>query len=118
MRKLYQEQFLDGLTLMKRSIIIITLAVLINSCASNENTEGYIVNGTIQGVKSGKAKLMRTNNSDRTSKAIDSIDFSDGKFTLKGKLESPEMMSLVIEPGSWSFEIFMEHNNISIKIGR
>lgn len=99
---------------MKRSIIIITLAVLINSCASHENTGGYIVNGTIQGVRSGTVKLMRTNNSDRTSKAIDSFDFSDGKFTLKGKLESPEMMTLVIEPGNWSFEIFIEHSNISV----
>ena len=99
---------------MKRSIIIITLAVLINSCASHKNNEGYTINGAIQGVKSGKVKLMRNNNADRTSKVIDSTDFSDGEFTLKGKLESPEMMSLVIEPGSWSFPIFMEHSNISV----
>lgn len=100
---------------MKYPVIVIALLIILNGCTERGKNEGYTLNGIIRGVPAGKVKLTRTNLDDRTSTTMDSADFTGGKFTLKGKLESPEMMNLVIEPGNWSFQVFMENTEITVK---
>lgn len=83
-------------------------------CGQQQSTEGYTINATLKGIDSGIVKLVRNNQEDRTSSTIDSINFTGGKFELKGKLKSPEMMSIVIEPGNWSFPVFVENSAITV----
>lgn len=90
------------------------IILLMTGCGQNQNTDGYTINGTIKGIDSGFVKLMKYNQTDRTSTTVDSVKFSGGKFELKGKLESPEMMSLKIEPGNWSIPVFMENSTITV----
>ncbi|MBS1738650.1 MAG: AhpC/TSA family protein [Bacteroidetes bacterium] len=87
---------------------------LMTGCGQNPTTGGYTINGTIKGVDSGLVKLVKFNQDDRTTATIDSVKFNEGKFELKGKLESPEMMSVTIEPGNWSFPVFVENSKITV----
>lgn len=88
---------------------------LLSSCAQHQYPEGYAINGTIKGVPSGKVKLVRNNAADRTTTVVDSADFKEGSFALKGKVASPEVMTLLIEPGNWSVPVFVENSVITIK---
>lgn len=93
----------------------ITILFLVVGCGQNKSGgEGYTINGTLKGIDSGLVKLVRYNQTDRTSATVDSIKFSEGKFSLKGKLESPEMMNVTIEPGNWSMPVFMENSPITV----
>ena len=93
---------------------IFILPILLGSCAQDQYPEGYTLQGTISGVRSGKARLVKHNTADRTTTTIDSAEIKEGRFTLKGKLESSEMMTLTVEPGNWSVPVFVENNEISI----
>lgn len=95
-------------------LLIILLIVILSGCAETKSTDGYEITGTIEGLKDGQVKLMR-GNKDRTSTTIDSAEVKDGKFALKGKVESPQIMSLNFEPGTWSMSLFMENSPITIK---
>lgn len=93
----------------------ISLFLIAGGCAQNQYPEGYSVSGTIEGIPVGKVKLVKANSADRTTTTIDSAEFKEGRFTLQGKVESPEMMTLMIEPGNWSVPVFVENNQITIK---
>ncbi len=91
-----------------------TIIFMMSGCGQNSSPGGYTISGTLTGIDSGFVKLQRNNQEDRTSSTIDSIKFTGGKFELKGKLESPEMMSIVIVPGNWSFPVFVENSAITV----
>lgn len=84
-------------------------------CNQGEENNGYTINGTIKGIDSGMVKLLKNNQENRTSATVDSIEFKDGKFTLNGAVKSPEMMTVLIEPGKWSFTVFVENSKITVE---
>jgi thiol-disulfide isomerase/thioredoxin len=110
---------------MKNAIIAssLFLAIPFFGCNTNNNTvpnpqkpsEGYTISGEIGGLTEGIAKLTRRNDDDRSVKTIDSAAFKNGMFHLKGKLDYPQVLRLSIEPGNWSFEVFVENSDIKIK---
>lgn len=100
---------------MLNKFIITALVIFITSCSQQQPADSYTISGTIEGVNSGTVKLVRSARVDKTSPAVDSTDLANGKFVLKGKLKAPELMKLVIEPGNWSFEIFVENGKITIE---
>jgi thiol-disulfide isomerase/thioredoxin len=91
--------------------LLLTLA----SCNSHQPDDSYQINGTLKGIDSGLVKLVKYNDGDRTSKTLDSVKFSHGIFELKGKVDQPEMMSLIIEPGNWVTQVFVEQGKITIQ---
>jgi thiol-disulfide isomerase/thioredoxin len=102
---------------MKKNFLICFVAVFVfiacnNSKKVNENT-GYTLKGTIKGIDSGTVKLTSYNEDDRTSKTLDSAAFKNGVFELKGSAE-PQMVSVMIEPGNWSFKIFLEDTVLNV----
>lgn len=87
--------------------------LILGSCSQSPN--GYTVKGTIKGIDSGMVKLVQFHQNARTSTTIDSATVSHGAFIVEGKIESPEMMSLVLEPGNWSIPVFMENSAITVE---
>jgi thiol-disulfide isomerase/thioredoxin len=101
----------------KNNLVLLGSLLLLFSCnnsQSQSDNDGYIIKGTIKGVPEGMIKLVTNNQDDRTSKTIDSVNFKDGAFELKGKTETPQMVSVIIEPGNWSFQVFLENKPLTI----
>ncbi len=99
--------------LVKGVGLMTLLALAVAACTPEKKNE-YNVTGTISGVDSGMVKLIKSNREDRTSTTVDSLEFTDGSFVLSGKLDNPEMMTILITPGNWRFNFFMENNDIKI----
>ncbi|MBL4676814.1 MAG: AhpC/TSA family protein [Mucilaginibacter sp.] len=94
------------------------LMVLVFACAFSEAkaqaTDGYILTGTIKGVRSGKVKITLANEEDRISKTLDSGRVTNGKFVLKGKIATPVMVSILFVPGNFSSQFFLEKGAINV----
>ncbi|WP_316791315.1 TlpA disulfide reductase family protein [Pedobacter frigoris] len=101
---------------LKISLLTVVTLVAAASCAQNKQANGYVISGKIKGVNSGMVKLMRHNDSDRTSKAVDSAVLKNGVFELKGRTDNPEVMSLQFSPGNWGMRLFVENSKIAVDI--
>lgn len=93
---------------------------IIVSCSSgytdnSAKPSGYSISGKINGIHSGTVKLKRYNQDDGSTTTIDSTVFSRDTFRLKGVMEYPQMLSLVVDPGNWSFPFFVENSIITIQ---
>lgn len=103
---------------MKRNNIVILASLVALTACNNSGTqdknEGFTVKGTIKGIPQGTVKLVSFNEDDRTSKTIDSASFKDGSFEIKGTTDAPQMVSVTIEPGNWSFPIFLENKPLTV----
>lgn len=93
-------------------ISLIVMASCNNSRTVNKN-EGYTIKGTIKGIDSGMVKLISNNEDDRTAKTLDSVNFHGGTFEFKGNAEL-QMVSVNIEPGNWSFQLFLDDTTLNI----
>jgi thiol-disulfide isomerase/thioredoxin len=101
----------------KGSTIILCSLLVLAGCTSSESqskNRGYLVKGTIKGVPQGTIKLVSYNEDDRTSTTIDSAEIKNGSFEIQGKLDAAQMASVMIQPGNWSFQIFLENNPLTI----
>jgi len=94
-------------------IIFYTVALVV-SIGACKNEEGYVIKGQLTGIPAGKVTLVSYNETDRTTHVIDSIDFSKSSFVLKGRLDVPQMISLVVDPGHFTMQIFLENSKIRI----
>jgi thiol-disulfide isomerase/thioredoxin len=61
-------------------------------------------------------KLVSYNEDDRTSTTLDSVEFDNGAFEIRGRIPTPQMVSVVIEPGNWAFQAFLENKPLTITI--
>lgn len=102
---------------MKKYVMICVIASVImasfTQCKQAENKQ-YVISGSIKGVTSGTVKLVYQNDDDRTLKTIDSGKVTDGKFELKGDIGTPKMVTVMVEPGGWSFSAFVENAPITL----
>ncbi|MBS1919479.1 MAG: AhpC/TSA family protein [Bacteroidetes bacterium] len=92
----------------------LTLSAFMFGCGQKNDNKSYSIKGTITGIDSGLVKLVRNNMDDRTSTTMDSARFSNGKFSLQGTVSGPEVMTVVIKPGNWSFQVFVENTLLNI----
>ena len=101
----------------KWSIISAAMLALMGCNTSNsQDNSGYIVKGTLKGIPQGAVKLASYNEDDRTSKTIDSAKFKNGVFEIRGKVDAAQMVTVTLEPGNWSFQIFMENRPLTITV--
>lgn len=88
---------------MKKIFLMAAAAVLAASC----NNNGYVIKGTIEGLQDSVVYLMNAD-----SQAIDSTTVSNGSFTFKGKVDTPQMVYLLTNRPIMS--LFLENGKIQI----
>jgi len=91
---------------MRKIFLLLISCVVLFSCTQDAS---YTINGTIDGATDEKVTLQL-----RGSEPIDSVNMVDGKFTLTGTVESPEMFYLMIEGKRGSLNFFLENSEITI----
>jgi thiol-disulfide isomerase/thioredoxin len=74
----------------------------------------YDVKGTVKGITSGTVKLATYNEENRTQTVVDSAAINNGIFELKGSLNSPQMVTISLEPGNWCFGVFVENGPVNV----
>ncbi len=101
---------------MKRNIVITLASLLILAGCNNDKNQnvGFTIKGTLKGIPDGTVKLVTNNEDDRTSKTLDSVPFKNGAFELKGKIGAPQLVSLLIVPGNWAFQVFLEDTVLTV----
>jgi hypothetical protein len=103
---------------MKRKILTgIVSFLLLAGCINGEKQSknaGYTIKGSIKGFPTGRVKLISYNIDDQTSKIIDSANITNGTFELKGKIGEPQIMTVNLEPGNWSFKLFIEDTDLTV----
>lgn len=100
---------------MKYTSILLSggLMLLLGAGCQQPATDSFSIRGTIKGVDSGVVVLQQFDEEERTRKVLDSVVFKNGAFELKGKVENPEMMTIVIKPGNWIANVFVENSHIT-----
>jgi peroxiredoxin len=95
---------------MKRVLLAITMLLFFDAC--DTNPDGFIINGTIDGLNDGLAVLQQRRNSEFVS--LDSCTIVQGKFKFAGHLDLPEMCYISIHDTLPHLRLFVENSRISI----
>lgn len=103
---------------MKKLIwVIVPSFFLLMACGGNKsNKQGYHVKGTVKGLDTGKVVVKIYHQQDRTSTPIDSTVMQNGQFEFKGRIDTPQMVNVVITPGNWSFNMFLENKALEVDV--
>lgn len=100
---------------MKKNLFwLLNISLLLFACNNSKKQNGYTITGILKGIDSGMVKISTSNETDRTSKVIDSAIIKNSQFELKGKIENPQMVNVSITPGNWSFNIFLEDTILQV----
>ncbi len=79
---------------MRRLLFSIAVNMILFSCQNDQN--GYVVNGSIEGIANGKKVTLRTIK-DNKPIIIDTTEIIDGKFSFKGTSDGPDIHMLMIQ---------------------
>ncbi|WP_417867918.1 redoxin domain-containing protein [Xanthomarina gelatinilytica] len=101
---------------MLRNFIPFFLILLtLNSCKEEQSHNGFIINGKIDGPsKNYKAKLISFNNNKEV--ILDSTTVVDGKLTLKGNVDSPDLHYLAIDGLAGFMPIMVENEKMEVTL--
>jgi thiol-disulfide isomerase/thioredoxin len=75
---------------------------------------GYTLTGSVKGITDGDVELSSYNSKDRTTTKITTAKVRNGKFVVKGKLNTPQMVGVTFSPGNWGTQVFLENTTISM----
>jgi thiol-disulfide isomerase/thioredoxin len=98
---------------MKNWIIVILAALFLASCGGRKEGE-FVVKGKVNGVDTGWIYLEKTDV--HPWQAIDSSKLEKGVFTLKGKVDLPEMYTLKIGEKQIYVPVFVENSDIDVTV--
>ncbi|MBC8769991.1 AhpC/TSA family protein [Arenibacter sp. BSSL-BM3] len=78
--------------------IVLSLTVILGVLACNSKPEGYVLNGTLTGdVENGTQIFIRKINESNQPYDIDTTTVENGKFTISGPADSPELIYVFID---------------------
>lgn len=99
---------------MKKLIFsLLTLTFLFN-CSQN-NSDGYTINVNADGIPDGsKVTLRKFEN--RKPVDVDSAKVENGKFTLSGKIDSPDVYFLFIDRAMGNFPFILENKELNLTV--
>ena len=94
---------------MKKTLILVLVGLLFASCKQDPRTD-FVINGKAEGIYNG-IRVYLKNVDDQGREAIkDTAIVMDGKFTIKGAIDEPNIYFLSAD-GSPGNAIFMLENN-------
>ena len=103
------------MTKLNALLKIFTVIILMQSCSARvDNIDGYTVNGRIDGIENGVVILARLDLITNERVDVDSTEIKDGKFTFKGKIESPYLHTLFFNNTKDKIHFFLENSAINI----
>ncbi|WP_055443317.1 TlpA disulfide reductase family protein [Lacinutrix himadriensis] len=99
---------------MQRIISILCISIFLISC-NKEKTDGFVINGNLDNSKNNSlVQLLRAEG--RQTIVIDSTRISEKAFTLKGKIENPDMYFLTIEGLKGNLPFIVENETINLTV--
>lgn len=102
---------------MKRILFTLTVIAVLFSCNKAGKNE-YIISGTVKGVADGKTVILEKQDETGQLKPIDTVKVKDGKFTIKGAANEPEIMLLQIEALQGKVPFILENGDIKIVVDK
>ncbi|SFZ93084.1 Peroxiredoxin [Flaviramulus basaltis] len=101
---------------MKQIVLLIFCSVLVMGCAKEKTVDGYQISGTLKGIDSGWAKIIKRNMIDRQKmEVIDSVAITKSSFYFEGKTEAQDMATLNIND-NYNVDFFLENTLIKVVI--
>lgn len=104
--------------ILNRIRLLLLLVVLFcYSCTDKGNSikNGYTINGYIEGIDSGQAKLGLLELGTNKGIDLDSVAIINGRFIFTGKVHSPYQYDISINDTLGRIYFFLENSNIVIK---
>ena len=102
---------------IEKLMIALTLigAFIATSCSTKAPYDGYTVSGTVKGLEQGWVRLVKNDFTDRRAKmnVIDSVEMLNGSFELKGKIDHPDEVTILIGT-EYNSRFFLENSPISL----
>ena len=101
---------------MKRIVLLIFFSVIVTGCTKEKTVDGYQISGTVKGIESGWAKIIKRNMVDRQKmEVIDSVSITNGSFYFEGKSDAQDMATLNIN-NDYNVDFFLENTAIEVEI--
>ncbi len=102
---------------MKKILVFLMIMATVIACnqESGKKTvagDGFVINANISGIDTAKVNLM--NVVDGQWKTLDSAQCKNGKFTLKGKVDFPEMFIIRIGDDRHVAKILLDNSKIEL----
>ena len=102
---------------MNTLLKIATLIVVLQSCnAELKNSDGFTLNGNIEGLKNGIVVLAKLDLVTNERVDVDSTEIKDGKFAFDGNIESPYLHTLFFNGNQDKIHFFLENSEITITV--
>ena len=98
---------------MRRLLFSIAVNMILFSCQNDQN--GYVVNGSIEGIANGKKVTLRTIK-DNKPIIIDTTEIIDGKFSFKGTSDGPDIHMLMIQDVRGNLPFILGNDNLDMTV--
>lgn len=95
---------------MRNVIAIFVFALMVFSCQMAKDE--FSIKGSIEGVETGKIYLQKL--VEGQPQSIDTADVVDGKFTFKGKIETPDLRLLRLNEEEYLAPFFLDNSSITV----
>jgi thiol-disulfide isomerase/thioredoxin len=90
--------------------ILISIPMYLLSCKSIKSNFNFEIRGSFNGVDTGTIKMMSIDGDSLLYFAA----IKNGKFNIKGYIQSPQLLLFNISPYSWNFRAFVEKGNLTL----
>jgi peroxiredoxin len=98
---------------MKKILFILSIAVILVSCGGR-NKNQFTINGNVKGIDTGLVYLQKTDAGVWTK--LDSTNITEGKFTFKGNVATPEILYVSFSGNQLNFPFFVENSEIDLTV--
>ena len=93
---------------------VVTLLILYTAIAIAKSPPGYNIQGKFSGLPNGTVLELIPSGTHEQEKALASTTAKDGKFSFKGKVESPRLFNITIKGHSGGCEVMVSNTNIYV----
>ena len=103
--------------IMKKIIVVALSALSVISCSKVGKNE-YLISGDAKGMPNGKSVILQVQDESGMPKALDTVKIKDGKFEIKGKVESPELAYVFFPDKSNGFSLILEEGELKATVNK